>query len=138
MIAVNDLIEVHKKDDHGVIDTQGERKLTATEAYTLASRLIDLGQQIDEPCPLVPYLDNVIVRIIEETDRVTGGGVALPDNTYEIALRGVVHAVGPKAAGPNVGDIISFSRHAGTVIRVGDTDWLTMKVAYALTRVKLD
>lgn len=145
------LVEVFTREGVIHVDTQGERKFNAENAYALASRLIDAAASCDEICPLEPFHDQLVVKIIEETDRKSGGGVHIPDTAQDVCLRGVILKVGPKVAlardesgqplfiePPAVGDLISFSRHAGTVTQVGDKKYLTMKCIYALTKIVVD
>lgn len=134
-----ELIELIKRDNTYTLDSNGERVFDAAGLRTLASRCIDAAQNIDEACPLEPYLDNIVVREIDEEGRMSGGGIAIPDNTFEVALRGVVVARGPNANERlAVGDVVAFSRNAGTGIKIGDSVWRTMKSSYALTKIKLD
>jgi co-chaperonin GroES (HSP10) len=143
-VAANELIEVYSRDGKAHVDTQGERKLSSDDCFALASRLIDTGMQVEERCPLLPFWDQIVVRVIVEEGRVTGGGVHLPDNMMEPALRGVILAVGPQANKDEkvepvmVGDLVTFSRHAGIETVVGDKRYLTMKSHYALTKIVLD
>src|SRR5215472_6960482 len=111
-------------------DSNGERDLSAEDCRALALRLLDAAFTLDDHCPLAPYTDNITVKIIDEVGRISGGGVNIPDDTYEVCFRGVVVAIGPMVTPerfgviPQVGDIIAFSRNAGTIIKVGDKSYL--------------
>lgn len=140
----NDLVELRFSGDRAVLDSNGERSFTSAELYSFALRCIDAAALISGVCPLKPFADQLVVHIIEESNRVSGGGIHIPDNTFDVAFRGVVLEVGPMVAAdkrwiepPQVGDIITFSRNAGIVITVGDTAYLTMKAVYALDKVQL-
>src|ERR1700683_613247 len=145
-----DLIEVSYAPDRRFarIDTNGQRVLGSHQLRVLASRLLDAAVNTSTECPLVPFGDQIIVSIIYEEGRVSAGNVAIPDTAQEgAALRGVVEAVGPAVHNrpwwkvwipkewiviPKRGDIVTFSPHAGTVTKVGDRRYLTMKAVYAL------
>jgi co-chaperonin GroES (HSP10) len=145
-VASNELIELYKQDDRVKLDSNGERRMTADDCFILAARLVDQGMYLEGACPLVPFGDQLVVRVIHETNRTSGGGVHLLDTDVlnEVALRGVILAVGPKVKSddtllvvPQVGDIVLFSRHAGIETVVGDKRYLTMRVSSALTKVLL-
>ncbi len=134
MIA-DQLVEVIVRNGTITLDSQGERVFSAQNAFALASRLVDAGVQADGACPLRPLLDRVVVRVIEEADRVSGGGVHIPDTARPDANRGVVLAIG-SVLGINVGDIVTFSRHAGYEITIGSQPYRTMKASDVLAVVE--
>ena len=145
MYAVADDIEVAAKEARVHIDTQGTRLLDPRSAHALASRLLDAAVQAGGACPLVPLLDRVIVHVIEEANRVSAGGVHIPDNAQPPALRGTILAVGPgryengthvPMPSMNVGDIATMSRHAGYEIKVGDRSFLSVKSADILALIE--
>jgi chaperonin GroES len=132
-VVTQDVVEVATEGELIHIDTQGERMLRSTDALALASRLIDAAVQVSDTNALRPLMDRVIVRVIEEANRVSGGGVFLPDNAAPEMNRGIVLAVGPgrvwfeggtkhtePVTGIAVGDIVTFSRHAGYEIVLGN------------------
>ena len=147
-VANNELIEIYKKGDKVSVDSNGQRLMGADDCFVLANRLLDHGMYLEADCPLKPFGDQLVVRVVHETNRTSSGGVALLDTdspmTVEPALRGVVLGVGPEVAArkdlvevPAVGDLILFSRHAGIETVVGDKRYLTMRVNYALTKIVL-
>jgi co-chaperonin GroES (HSP10) len=147
-VAANELIEVYLKGGKASLDSNGQRFLTADDAFVLACRLLEVGMQAEGACPIAPFDDQIIVRVVHETNRMSGGGIALldtdaPQATSERALRGVVLAVGPKVAKlpwteiPKVGDLVAFSRNAGIETIVGDKRYLAMKCNYALFKYVL-
>jgi len=148
-VAQNELIEVYLKSGKASLDSNGQRFLTADDAFVLACRLLEVGMQAEGACPIAPFDDQIIVRVVHETNRMSGGGIALldtdaPQATSERALRGVILAVGPKVAKdptllevPKVGDLVSFSRNAGIETVVGDKRYLAMKSNYALFKYVL-
>jgi co-chaperonin GroES (HSP10) len=151
-----DLIDVVYAPDRRFarIDTNGQRVLNSAQLRVVASRLLDAAVNTSEECPLVPFGDQIIVSIIYEEGRKSAGNVDIPDTAQEnSALRGIVEAVGPRVHNrpwwqfwipkewivvPKRGDIVTFSPHAGTVTKVGDSRYLTMKAVYALTKIVLD
>jgi co-chaperonin GroES (HSP10) len=146
--AQNELIELYLKNGKASLDSNGQRFLSADDAFVLASRLLDVGMQAEGECPIKPFSDQLIVRVVHETDRVSGGGVALLDTdspmSLEKALRGVVLAVGPAVSKdpalldiPKVGDLVAFARNAGIETVVGDKRYLAMKANYALFKYVL-
>jgi co-chaperonin GroES (HSP10) len=147
-VAQNELIEVYLKNGKASLDSNGQRFLTADDAFVLACRLLEVGMQAEGTCPIAPFDDQIIVRVVHETNRVSGGGVVLLDTdspmSLERALRGVILAVGPKVGRdptlldvPKVGDLVSFSRNAGIETIVGDKRYLAMKSNYALFKYVL-
>lgn len=150
-----DLFEIVYAPDKRFVrlDSNGERVLDSLRLRTLAAQLIDAAANTSEECPLFPFADQLIISIIEEHGRKSGGNVDIPDTAQEgAALRGVIERVGPHVRNrlwwqfwipkewnvvPKVGDIVTFSPHGGTVTKVGDKRYLTMKAVYALTKVVL-
>lgn len=149
-MLAHDLIEVSTRDNALTVDTQGERVLDPNGAYAFASRLIDAAVQVSGACPLRPLADRVVVRVIEEAGRTSSGGVHIPDTARPDANRGVVLAVGPLVDNDTrhyigtspgsmfcrVGDIVTFSRHAGYEVTIGDLTFRAMKIADVLAVVE--
>jgi co-chaperonin GroES (HSP10) len=143
-VAQNELIEIYLKNGKASVDSNGQRFLSADDAFVLASRLLEVGMQAEGACPIKPFWDQIVVRVIHETNRISGGGVHLLDSdapqVREPALRGVVLDVGPgvPADGPKRQDLVAFSRHAGIEMVVGDKRYLAMKASYAVYKYVLD
>lgn len=150
-VGAHELVEVGPRGESVYVDTQGERVLSISSAYALASRLIDAAQQAGDN-PLVPLLDRVVVHVIEESDRKSGGGVFIPDNAQPAAIRGIVLAIGPgryvggsasvkpaekfeKIEGLEVGDVVTMSKHAGYEIKVGDMTYLSIRAGDILAMI---
>jgi chaperonin GroES len=136
-----DVVEVSLRGGLVHLDSQGERNFSPDEVFALASRLVDVGVQASDACPLKALMDRVIVRVIEEADRKSMGGVHIPDTAQPDANRGVVLDVGPGRSwwvggdrhnepivGIKVGDVVTFSRHAGYEVKIGD---LPFRVCFA-------
>lgn len=79
-----------------------------------------------------PLGNRVLVKPREEEER-TAGGIILPDTAKEKPQEGVVIAVGPgklldngerRPIAVGEGDIIIFSKYAGTEIKIGGEEYL--------------
>ncbi|MCS7245641.1 MAG: co-chaperone GroES [candidate division WOR-3 bacterium] len=82
-----------------------------------------------------PLGDRIVVERIEE-EEVKKGGIIIPDTAKEKPQRGRVLAVGPGRktedgkvipVDVNVGDIVIFSKYAGTEVEMGDQKLLIMR-----------
>ncbi len=82
-----------------------------------------------------PLSDRVLVKRLE-TEEKTAGGLFIPDTAKEKPSRGEVVAVGPgkrddsgKFMAPEVkaGDIVLFSKYAGTDIKLDGVEHLVMR-----------
>ncbi len=84
---------------------------------------------------LRPLADRIVVKRIEE-EEVKKGGIIIPDTAKEKPQKGKVIAVGPgrlddqgKRMPMEVkeGDIVLFSKYAGTEVKVDDEELLVMR-----------
>jgi chaperonin GroES len=82
-----------------------------------------------------PLHDRVIVRRMEE-EKLSAGGIVIPDSATEKPIRGEVVAVGRGKILDNgevrpldvkVGDKVLFSKYGGTEIKVDGEDLLVMR-----------
>jgi len=82
-----------------------------------------------------PLHDRVIVRRMEE-ERLSAGGIVIPDSATEKPSRGEILAAGNGRIGENgearpldvkVGDKILFGKYAGTEIKVDGDELLVMR-----------
>ena len=82
-----------------------------------------------------PLHDRVIVKRMEE-ERLSAGGIVIPDSATEKPIKGEVVAVGTgkiledgKVRGLDVktGDKILFGKYSGTEVKVDGTDYLVMR-----------
>jgi len=82
-----------------------------------------------------PLADRVVVERIEE-EEVKKGGIIIPDTAKEKPQKGKVVAVGPgrkteegKVIPLDVkeGDIVIFSKYAGTEVEIDDKKYLIMR-----------
>ena len=84
---------------------------------------------------LRPLHDRVIVKRMEE-ERMSAGGIVIPDSATEKPVRGEVLAVGngkildngeKRALDINVGDTILFGKYSGTEVKVEGEEILVMR-----------
>jgi len=84
---------------------------------------------------LRPLHDRVIVKRMEE-ERVSAGGIVIPDSATEKPVRGKVLAVGngkildngeKRALDIKVGDNILFGKYSGTEVKVDGEELLVMR-----------
>jgi len=84
---------------------------------------------------LRPLHDRVIVKRMEE-ERMSAGGIVIPDSATEKPVRGEVLAVGngkilengeKRALDINVGDTILFGKYSGTEVKVSGEELLVMR-----------
>ena len=84
---------------------------------------------------LRPLHDRVIVRRVEE-EKMSSGGIVIPDNAAEKPIRGEVLAVGngkilddgkQRALDVKTGDKVLFGKYTGTEVKVDDEELLVMR-----------
>jgi chaperonin GroES len=84
---------------------------------------------------LRPLHDRVIVKRMEE-ERMSAGGIVIPDSATEKPVRGEVLAVGngkilengdKRALDIKVGDKILFGKYSGTEVKVDGEELLVMR-----------
>ncbi len=82
-----------------------------------------------------PLHDRVIVKRLEE-ERMSAGGIVIPDSAAEKPVQGKVIAVGKgkiledgsvRALDVKVGDKILFGKYSGTEVKVDGEDLLVMR-----------
>lgn len=84
---------------------------------------------------LRPLADRIVVQTIEE-EETTPGGIVLPDTANEKPQKAKVIAVGPGAYDDKgtrrpldvkEGDVVIYSRYAGTEIKVDGEEYLILR-----------
>ena len=84
---------------------------------------------------LRPLHDRVIVKRLEE-ERVSAGGIVIPDSATEKPTRGKVLAAGTglllasgqlRPMGVKEGDVVLFGKYAGQEIKIDGNDYLIMR-----------
>ena len=82
-----------------------------------------------------PLHDRVVVRRMEE-ERMSAGGIVIPDAAAEKPSKGEVVAVGPGKRLDNgevahlsvkVGDKVLFGKYSGTEVKVDGKDYVVMR-----------
>ncbi len=72
-----------------------------------------------------PLQNRIIVRPTASVDK-TPGGIIVPDAAKEKPLEGRVLAVGVKVEEVHVNDIITYSKYAGTEMKLEDEEELCL------------
>ncbi len=84
---------------------------------------------------LRPLHDRVIVKRMEE-ERMSAGGIVIPDSATEKPIRGEVLAVGngkilesgeKRALDISIGDKVLFGKYSGTEVKVDGEELLVMR-----------
>ena len=84
---------------------------------------------------LRPLHDRVIVKRVEE-EKVSAGGIVIPDNAAEKPIRGEVLAVGngkvlengeQRGLDVKKGDTVLFGKYSGTEVKVDGEELLVMR-----------
>ena len=84
---------------------------------------------------LRPLHDRVIVKRMEE-ERMSSGGIVIPDSATEKPIRGEILAVGngkildngeKRSLDVSVGDTILFGKYSGTEVKVDGEELLVMR-----------
>ena len=82
-----------------------------------------------------PLHDRVVIKRMEE-ERMSAGGIVIPDSATEKPIRGEVIAVGEgkpldngsvRAPQVKAGDKVLFGKYAGTEVKLDGTDYLVVK-----------
>ncbi len=82
-----------------------------------------------------PLFDRVVIKRMEE-EKMSAGGIVIPDSATEKPIRGEVVAVGAGKALDNgsvrapqvkVGDKVLFGKYSGTEVKLDGTDLLVVK-----------
>ena len=82
-----------------------------------------------------PLYDRVVIKRMEE-EKMSAGGIVIPDSATEKPIKGEVIAVGSgksldngsvRAPQVKVGDKVLFGKYAGTEVKLDGTDILVVK-----------
>ena len=82
-----------------------------------------------------PLHDRVVIKRMEE-EKVSAGGIVIPDSATEKPIRGEVVAVGtgkPLDSGSTrelqvkVGDTVLFGKYSGTEVKIDGTEYLVVR-----------
>jgi len=84
---------------------------------------------------LKPLHDRVVIKRMEE-EKISAGGIVIPDSATEKPIRGEVVAVGEgkpldngsvRALKVKAGDKVLFGKYAGTEVKVEGTEYLVVR-----------
>ena len=84
---------------------------------------------------LQPLFDRVVIKRMEE-EKLSAGGIVIPDSATEKPIKGEVIAVGSGKALDNgsvrvpqvkVGDKVLFGKYSGTEVKLDGTEYLVVK-----------
>jgi chaperonin GroES len=84
---------------------------------------------------LKPLHDRVVIKRMEE-EKVSAGGIVIPDSATEKPIRGEIVAVGEgkpldngsvRALKVKAGDKVLFGKYAGTEVKVDGTEYLVVR-----------
>lgn len=82
-----------------------------------------------------PLHDRILVKRLEE-EELTKGGIIIPESAKEAPAEGKVVAVGPGKTddsgktipmGVKAGDVVIFSKYAGSEVKIGGDEHLIMR-----------
>jgi len=82
-----------------------------------------------------PLHDRVVIKRMEE-EKLSAGGIVIPDSATEKPIKGEVVAVGEGKALDNgsvrapkvkAGDTVLFGKYSGTEVKLDGTDYLVVK-----------
>ena len=82
-----------------------------------------------------PLFDRVVIKRMEE-EKMSAGGIVIPDSATEKPIKGEVIAVGEgktldngslRAPKVKVGDKVLFGKYSGTEVKLDGTDLLVVK-----------
>lgn len=83
-----------------------------------------------------PLGNRVVVKPNDENEQVSSGGIYIPDTAKEKPQEGTIVAAGPGRVTDDgsrvpmeiaVGDIVVYSKYAGTEYKEGDTEYLVLR-----------
>ncbi len=84
---------------------------------------------------LEPLYDKVVVKPVEQ-EKMTSGGIVIPDTAKEKPMKGKITAVGCGTRAENgkvtpplvkVGDMIIFGKYAGNNVKIDGVEYIIMK-----------
>lgn len=74
-----------------------------------------------------PIKNSVLIKPIEE-DKVTKGGIIIPDTAKEKPQKGIVISIGEGTTDDpmvvNVNDVVMFGKYAGNEVNIDNEDYL--------------
>ncbi len=83
-----------------------------------------------------PLGNRVVIEPMESEEQMSAGGIYIPDTAKEKPQEGKIVAVGPGKLNDDgsrtplevaVGDVVVYSKYAGTEYKDGDTEYLVVR-----------
>ena len=83
-----------------------------------------------------PLGNRIVIEPIESDEQLSSGGIFIPDTAKEKPQDGTIVAVGPGRLTDEgkrvpmevaVGDVVVYSKYAGTEYKEGDTEYLVLR-----------
>ena len=83
-----------------------------------------------------PLGNRVVIEPMDSDEQISAGGIYIPDTAKEKPQEGKIVAVGPGKLNEDgsrtelevsVGDIVVYSKYAGTEYKQGDTEYLIVR-----------
>lgn len=83
-----------------------------------------------------PLGNRVVIEPMDSDEQISAGGIYIPDTAKEKPQEGTIVAVGPGKLNEDgsrsklevsVGDIVVYSKYAGTEYKQGDTEYLIVR-----------
>ena len=83
-----------------------------------------------------PWGNRVVIEPMESEEQMSAGGIYIPDTAKEKPQEGKIVAVGPGKLNDDgsrtplevaVGDVVVYSKYAGTEYKDGDTEYLVVR-----------
>lgn len=87
-----------------------------------------------EKTPLIPLGDRIVIEPVE-TETVTKSGLVLADAYKEKPQRGVVIAIGEKQVILKQGDLVLFSKYAGSEFPMDGHTYLVLDESDVLAKI---
>lgn len=81
-----------------------------------------------KPLQILPLGDRVLLKVSEVQQKLTEGGLHIPDNVQETKTEGEVIAVGPDVEMVKVGQTALFGKYAGTQINQTESKEYSLKL----------
>ena len=91
-----------------------------------------------------PLGNRVVIEPTESDEQISAGGIYIPDTAKEKPQEGKIVAVGPGKLNEDgsrtelevsVGDIVVYSKYAGTEYKDGDDEYLIMRESDVLAKL---
>jgi len=112
------------------------RLLIRKDRQSIIKREVPIDMATKAKITFKPLGNRVVIEPLEGEEQVTSGGIYIPDTAKEKPQEGKVVAVGPgrmtddgkrMAMEIGVGDLVVYSKYAGTEYKEGDIEYLVVR-----------